>query len=287
MTNKAILFFLILCIVSFNTFSQDHINDYKYVIVPNQYGFLKEKDQYQLNSLTKFLFNKYGYIAFMQEDELPDDLNGNRCLALYVNTENEKGLFKTKLKINLNDCNGNLVMASKLGETREKEYSKAYNLALRDAFETYQNLNYKYQPNTKVLARGKPIKADKEVEKSNSEIERLQKEIEALKEEKETVKVEAPKVAALVKTELVKGNTPKRMSKPTEGIAVLYAQPIDHGFQIVDSTPKVVMVILETSKQNVFLVKDENAIVYKEDGFWYYSKNDGKAVSIKTLNIKF
>jgi len=35
------------------------------------------------------------------------------------------------------------------------------------------------------------------------------------------------------------------------------------------------------------LVKDKNAIIYKEDGFWYLSKIDGKSVVVETLNIKF
>lgn len=68
---------------------------------------------------------------------------------------------------------------------------------------------------------------------------------------------------------------------------VLYAQKIDLGYQLVDKSPKVVLILLETSKSDVFLVKDQNALVYKEDGFWYLSKNSGKNISIKTLNIKF
>ena len=41
-------------------FSQTNLNNYKYVIVPKKYDFLKEEDQFRLNGLTKFLFEKYG-----------------------------------------------------------------------------------------------------------------------------------------------------------------------------------------------------------------------------------
>ena len=54
---------LIALIVVSNVYSQSNLNDYKYIIVPNKFDFLKEKDQYQLNSLAAFLFNKYGFLA--------------------------------------------------------------------------------------------------------------------------------------------------------------------------------------------------------------------------------
>jgi hypothetical protein len=68
---------------------------------------------------------------------------------------------------------------------------------------------------------------------------------------------------------------------------LLYAQPVENGFQVVDTSPKIVMILLETAKSNVFIVKGQNAIVYKEEGSWYLSKNDGTKVSIEALNIKF
>src|SRR5690606_22984615 len=112
------------------TFSQESINDYKYVIIPTKYDFLKSDDQYQVNSLTKFLFNKYGFIAFMDNEEFPEDLINNRCLALYADVVDQNGFMKTKLQIDLKDCKNKLIQSSKVGETREKEYAKAYNLAI-------------------------------------------------------------------------------------------------------------------------------------------------------------
>jgi hypothetical protein len=56
---------------------------------------------------------------------------------------------------------------------------------------------------------------------------------------------------------------------------------------VVDTTPKIVMILLETGKSNVYIVKGKNAMVYKEDGFWYLSENEGDKVSVKPLNIKF
>jgi hypothetical protein len=102
---KRIIFTLVLCNLVNIGFSQSNLNDYKYVIVPTKYDFLKGADQYQLNSLTKFLFNKYGFTAIMEDEPFPEDLANNRCLAMDAKVEKESGLLKTKLKVSLKDCN--------------------------------------------------------------------------------------------------------------------------------------------------------------------------------------
>ena len=60
---------LITCLIVTSVFSQVNLNDYKYVIVPKKYDFLKEADQYQINSLSKFLFNKYGFQTLMEGEK--------------------------------------------------------------------------------------------------------------------------------------------------------------------------------------------------------------------------
>jgi len=292
MKKLGLIVLLLLCL-QFKIFSQETINNYKYVIVPTSYSFLNEEDKYQLNSLTKFLFNKYGYTAFLQTDELPQDLLDDRCLGMYVDVVDDKGLFKTKLRIDLKDCGGNLIMSSQVGETREKEFTKAYNLALRGAFETYQNLDYKYVPSKSSTSKTNKslVKSESTLEKEK-EIERLQAEVKSLKEEKEMKAqvVETPKVE-IEEPQLMKEPEVKVKETKVEFVEeakdLLYAQPIQNGFQVVDTTPKIVMVLLETPQSNVFIVKDQNAMVYQENGSWFISKNEGGKVTVEALNIKF
>ncbi|HMC00318.1 MAG TPA: hypothetical protein VKN14_04675, partial [Flavobacteriaceae bacterium] len=146
MINKIILAFTLFFTLT-SSYAQANLNDYKYVIVPNKYDFLKEADKYQLNSLTKFLFEKEGFTVIMQEDNYPKDMQNNRCLSLNSNVISSSGMFKTKLQVVLKDCNNNVVFESKVGETREKDYAKAHQLALRDAFTSFNEVNYSYQPN--------------------------------------------------------------------------------------------------------------------------------------------
>lgn len=271
-----------------STFAQKDLNDYKYVIVPYKYDFVNEKDKYQLNSLSQFLFNKYGFEAIMEDAEFPEDLIKNRCLGLRSDVIKEKGMFVTKLKVQLKDCDGDIIYTTRVGSTREKQYKAAYTIAIRDAFKDFEQVNYTYKPNENILARA-TIKDTQET--STEEIQKLKEEITALKEEKqkEAVKevVKQDKKEKVVEKPTNKETEPKKAIIEGSSLNVLYAQKIDNGYQIVDKTPKVVMIILETNLKNVFLVKGENAIVYMEDGFWYLSKNNGVKPTQETLNIKF
>ena len=60
---------LVALFISTASFAQKSINNYKYVIVPSKFDFVKGKDKYQTSSLTKFLFNKYGFTAFLDDEE--------------------------------------------------------------------------------------------------------------------------------------------------------------------------------------------------------------------------
>ena len=134
---------------SVSGFAQQSLNNYKYVVIPKQYDFLKSEDQYQLNSLTKFLFDKEGFIALYDIEQKPEELITNPCSGLSTRITNESGLFTTKLIIELMNCRNEVVFTSAEGRSKEKDYKKAYQEALRDAFNSISSLNYSYEPQTK------------------------------------------------------------------------------------------------------------------------------------------
>lgn len=274
------LLYILIFFVGFQTqmSAQASINDYKYIIVPKQFDFLKSPDQYDTSSLVKFLFNKYGYTAFFDDDDLPEDLSKNRCLALKADIKKNKAFLATNLQFDLKDCKGTIVMSSAEGATKIKEYKKAYQTAIREAFVTFQFLNYKYDPSKEVLASTNSNDNSSEAK----EIEKLKKEVEALKAKNSTVVKKSKEEVNEVIQEVV-----ELEPKSTQKSDILYAQPKPNGYQVVDMTPKVVMILLETSKADVFIVKDDNAIVYKEDGFWYLSKYNGEKATLTQLNLKF
>ena len=272
---KKIIFTVSFILISFYGTAQKDINNYKYIIVPKAFNFTTGEDQHQLSSITKFLFNKYGYQAFFTDDDFPVDLQNERCLGLISKvTKVQGGMFKTKLEIVLEDCFGTVVMKSQIGESRLKKYDRAYNEALRNAFKTFQNLEYQYVH----------INAQIEVKES------------IIAKPKEKPKVESKKTQEEVADKVTSSKDKKQ--KPQKNIQMqssvkknrdnlYYAQAIKNGYQLVNSEPKIVMILLATAAKNVFIVKDKSAIVFKEDGFWYYSENDGILGEKTSLNIKF
>lgn len=138
----SIALFLATTVISQNT----NLSEYSYVIVPEQFDFLKDKDQYQMNSMAKFYFEKSGFHAYMA-NSAP---NANRCEGLYANVEELQSVFGTKLQVVLKDCNNKEIYRSQEGKSKYKEYDKTYQDALRKAFSSIEALGVN-QKNVVVL----------------------------------------------------------------------------------------------------------------------------------------
>lgn len=249
---KKVVFLLVLLVSGF-CFSQN-INDYQYVIVPKQFDFLKEPNQYNLNTLTKMVFEKHGFKAFF-EDELPKNLANNRCRLLYGTLIKHTGFLSTNLVIELKDCQGNILFDSETGRSKIKDFKQAYYDALRKAADSMDSLNYHYT--------GKEIivKQDENIQPATPQIKQAD------------IKVTVPGNAAPITDTPVK----------------LYAQPIENGYQLVDTTPKIVLKIYRTSQENSFTAvsEDKNGVVFKKDDGWYFEYyQNGNLISQK-LDIRF
>ncbi|QRM88045.1 hypothetical protein FG167_02000 [Lacinutrix sp. WUR7] len=302
MKTKIILLLSIIMFSSNFTNAQTNINNYKYVIVPNTFDFLDKADEYRLNTLTKLLLEKYGFITIMEDATLPDEVILNPCLALKANVLNSSGLFYSKLRVQLEDCKNSIVFTTAVGESKDKNYQVAYTLALRQAFKSFDSFTYKYKESPSILAFGKTPEKE-----SKAEIEKLKEEIKTLKEEK-VAEVEVAQVieekeivtANQVKKELeikevvqeevvqkVAVKEPVIVKTETNSLHILYAQKVVNGFQLVDNTPKVVYKIKETGMSNVFIVEGKNAIIYKLDATWILEYYENEKLQTKILNIKF
>lgn len=278
---------LVLFVIA-NCFAQNNLNNYKYVLVPKKYDFLKEENQYRLNELSQYLFDLHGFTALFEGAEYPRDLKLDRCLALRSNVIKGSGMLKTKLNVVLKDCNDKVVYSSKTGESREKEYKVAYNKALRAAFASFKTLNYKYKPKQSLISSQSTVVVDEAKAQTQQEIEKLKQEIKTLKNEttkanEKVVEVkETPKVVS-TENKINGSNTTLKQSASI----ILYAQEIDNGFQLVDSSPKVIYKIKNTGVKNVFLIEDKSAIIYKSDDNWFLEHHTQNTVLVEKLNIKF
>ena len=149
---------IILCLTgSLQQTQAQELDQYKYVQVPQRFDFFSEDNQFQLNKLTAFLLEKYGFQVLYGED-LPDDLQA--CDLLKADVLKDKGIFITKLKLTLENCKGETVFTSKEGRSREKNYKAAYHEALRDAFTSFEELDYEYSEEVVYVTEPEDVMAE-------------------------------------------------------------------------------------------------------------------------------
>lgn len=239
-------FILALLLVSLIGFAQD-INSYKAVIIPLKYDFLKIDNQYRLATLTKINLQKAGFVAFYTNEIIPEEYS-DRCSLLSVDVKKESGFLVTKLSVVLNDCFGKLVYQSEIGKSKEKEFEKAYSEALNQAFQSIYALNYKYDNQGNV-------KRTKEVEK---------------------------KPISVVETKEVS----KEINKENLDLNVLYAQATPTGYQLVDSSPKVVFKLNKTSLSTLYTaIKGtiQGVLIQKENQWFFEYYENATLVSEKVM----
>jgi hypothetical protein len=252
---KKIALLIALLATGFSFAQSEIINNYKYVIIPRKFDFFKEADRYKVNTLTKMAFEKAGFTAFFNDEQLPQDIALNRCRALYGDVDNTSGILSTSVAILVKDCNGKELYRSEKGRSKQKDFDSAYREAIREAAVSLRNINYTYvgdQASAQYF--GQP----------------------AVPQTVATPVQAAPAAVAVAKEEVVNQNT-------------LFAQPIANGYQLVDSTPKVVLKMYRTSQADSYSASGDgkNGVVFKKGNDWFfeYYVND-KLVSEK-LSIKF
>lgn len=229
MKTKALFFvFFIGC---FTTTWAQNLNTYQYVLVPEKYAYQDEANKYQLNALTEFLFEKYGFNALYKE-EIPEGTDP--CRVLQANVLNESNIFRTKVKLTLKDCYNKLVFSSE-GKSKFKDYKRSFHDALRNAFSDIDKLDYEYEgpaeeqgevvfnikkvPKVKSKKAENPVKLNKKSNPSEAKnkIADAEKKIPSEKMEKIT-----PSVPKREKFQsFINGNTQYRLEKTASGY-VLY-----------------------------------------------------------------
>lgn len=143
---KILLTSVVICFYSITSYPQSELDAYQYIIVPTSYKVLKDENKYKLNTLTAFLFKKKGFNTYIDGEEYPEDLQQNPCKSLTVQMVDNSNLFTSKVYLELENCQKKVVYTSKIGTSKEKDFQKSYQAALRDAFTSIENMNYSYNP---------------------------------------------------------------------------------------------------------------------------------------------
>lgn len=250
---------------SVSGYAQNTINNYKYVLIPERFDFSREDNQYGLNTLAKMLMEEKGFTAYFDNTQLPQELAGNKCNALKAEVTQRKALFATNLTLVLKDCQGNIVFKSKEGKSREKEFNTSYNMALRDAFSSLKDEPYTYNGATHTQAVQPTMPA-----------------------------ATAPAAVAPAAAPVASAPAPAPAPAPAtpavkDAAGTLYAQAIANGYQLIDTSPKIVLTLLKTSVQDFFIAENGtlHGVVVKKNGDWYFEHYKDNQLVAEKLLIKF
>lgn len=274
---KKTLIMLLLFVVSYG-FSQS-VNDYKAVIIPLKYDFLKTENQYRLQTMTKMNLQRAGFQAFYVNETIPAEIT-DRCSLLYADVIKENAFLVTKLFIVLKDCYGTEVYTSSMGKSREKEYEVAYVEALNLAFESLYSLSYKYNgttnfsPKAGVNALTVPVIAAPANVSPTS--------VPAV-----TMTTAAATVA--IPVDGISATTTEPKTADVKSSDLLYAQPTSYGYQLIDNEPKVIMKAYKTSNPASFMAKKgaiQGVLVAKDKQWFFEYYQDDKLISEK-IEVKF
>jgi len=250
---KKISFILLMIFGTLNISAQE-LNEYKYVIVPEEFEFSKEVNQFQLNALTKFLFEKYGFEALMKREEKPIELQENYCLGLNAIVKDNSGLFVTKLVVQLEDCRGNIVFETKEGTSREKDYKAAHHEALRDAFRDIEALDYQFNPGE--VSAAAPKESEKQSQEvGEAEIARAEPETEAPEASEEVENTASAPAEVVVENPMVDNSSAKELNFEKDN-KKFFLEKSDSGYSFFQQDSEEPFAVLAKSG-------DENSYIYK------------------------
>ncbi|MGL2994253.1 hypothetical protein [Flavobacterium sp. TSSA_36] len=175
----------------------------------------------------------------------------DKCNLLYIDVINVKAFLATKMYFVLKDCNGKEIFKSTTGYTKEKEYQLAYTEALNEAFTSLYAQNYKYNGTLSTTTK-------------------------------------TPTTIPVVVNTPTTTNTAIETNSLTN-TNIYYAQPTSNGYQLVDTTPKVIMKIYKTSKSDYFTAIKEGiqGVLLLKDKDWYFEYYQNEQLFSEKMNIKF
>ncbi|BAO54639.1 hypothetical protein [Nonlabens marinus] len=131
-------------LISFAFAKAQSVNNYKYIIVDNEYEFQSSANEYRLNELMEFELQKYGFETYRDNEVLPKDLNLGVCNSLNLKVF-KSGVFWSDIYAHLENCDGEILFTTKEARGTQKNYEKAYFSAVREAFQSFEELSYAYE----------------------------------------------------------------------------------------------------------------------------------------------
>ena len=127
-------FFTIILLSAIGIAQAQEVNDYHYIIIPqNLTGF--ENNEYKIkNHLNQLLKDKNYKTISYNNANWPEDLRQNPCLGLTVDAKRVKSMMTNRIEVEFKNCQ-NAVVATMEGNSRIKEFEAGFQDAIHKAIE--------------------------------------------------------------------------------------------------------------------------------------------------------
>jgi len=271
---------------------QGQLNSYKYIVVPKEFdAFKNAENHFQTSTLIKHLFTREGFTV-VYVDDLPSDLENDKCLGAYVDVEKTSKLLSTKITLMLNDCYGESIMRAVEGSSRNKDYKGAYHEAIRQSFTSFANIDYNYKPAEKT-AEEETVTVSYRNDIKSVDTTGQKKPVasaavvEIATPEERYYKDQRPQPSDY--TIAAAGTVTEPDAEEAEITPSYTAKATTNGFELIDSDSKLWLNLYETSTDNVYLARNENenGMVIKRDSKWFFEYYEGSELKVKEVNINF
>ena len=265
------------------------LNDYKYVIVPKKFTVFKDENHLRTSTLLKHLFEKADFNV-LYDDELPEDLYKDPCIAATTDLIKQSSMFQTKITIIMKDCEGNVVFSSTEGASRSKDYQEAYHEAIKESFVPFEVMGYQYKPVKKEESTVTVSFEDDIKQVGNNKEAKMASDavvIQVATPDEQLYKSNEPEPSDYKKAESSQQTVKEEVEEDSKEIYM--AKALSNGFELISKDAQVWLTLYETSSPDVFLAKndEQNGMVYKKESKWYFEFYDNSDLIVREIDIKF
>ena len=96
------------------------------ILISSKFDFQSEKNSYNINNMLKAILVSNNYEVYFDDAVLPIEIAQNRCNALTGVLVDNSNLFLTKVKLQVKDCQNNLLFETAEVKSREKNIQDGF-----------------------------------------------------------------------------------------------------------------------------------------------------------------
>lgn len=101
------------------------------IIISSKFDFQEERNSYNINNMLKAILTSNNFQVYFDDETLPIEIAQNKCNALTGVLLDKSNLFITKVKLQIKDCQNNLLFETVEVKSKEKDFQQGFMEAIK------------------------------------------------------------------------------------------------------------------------------------------------------------